>query len=101
MPAMKWPARHDAGWGRTLLYSATLVSFSIAWLVARDEAYALLFPVVLLVPAGVSIVFVSIGEFVASRRADERRRQGFCVRCGYSLTGNLSGVCPECGLRIQ
>lgn len=29
----------------------------------------------------------------------ERRRrcQGRCLKCGYNLTGNLSGVCPECG----
>ena len=23
-----------------------------------------------------------------------------CTRCGYCLTGNLSGVCPECGTRV-
>ncbi len=23
-----------------------------------------------------------------------------CVECGYNLTGNVSGVCPECGERI-
>lgn len=22
---------------------------------------------------------------------------GHCRRCGYELTGNLSGTCPECG----
>ncbi len=26
-----------------------------------------------------------------------RRRGNRCVGCGYSLTGNVSGVCPECG----
>lgn len=26
-----------------------------------------------------------------------RRKRGICVRCGYNLTGNISGVCPECG----
>ena len=26
-----------------------------------------------------------------------RRRKGWCVKCGYDLTGNVSGVCPECG----
>lgn len=26
-----------------------------------------------------------------------RRRKGWCVRCGYDLTGNVTGVCPECG----
>jgi hypothetical protein len=27
----------------------------------------------------------------------ERRRTGLCIRCGYNLHGNISGVCPECG----
>jgi hypothetical protein len=26
---------------------------------------------------------------------------GICVQCGYNLTGNVSGVCPECGLTIE
>ena len=25
---------------------------------------------------------------------------GKCARCTYDLTGNVSGVCPECGLRV-
>ncbi|MGQ9648765.1 MAG: hypothetical protein ACUVXJ_01495 [Phycisphaerae bacterium] len=23
-----------------------------------------------------------------------------CQKCGYNLTGNVSGVCPECGERV-
>ncbi len=34
-------------------------------------------------------------------RVDERRRQGPCVTSGYNLTGNVSGVCPECGTPIE
>ena len=26
-----------------------------------------------------------------------RREKGLCVECGYDLTANVSGVCPECG----
>jgi hypothetical protein len=26
-----------------------------------------------------------------------RLQRGECLQCGYCLTGNLSGVCPECG----
>ena len=26
-----------------------------------------------------------------------RGRRGHCFECGYCLTGNTSGVCPECG----
>jgi hypothetical protein len=29
-----------------------------------------------------------------------RRRMGLCIHCGYNLTGNVSGVCPECGVKI-
>jgi hypothetical protein len=25
------------------------------------------------------------------------RDHGLCLGCGYDLTGNVSGVCPECG----
>jgi len=32
---------------------------------------------------------------------DRRRiRPGCCIRCGYDLTGNTSGVCSECGEKI-
>ena len=30
-------------------------------------------------------------------RRYRRRRKGLCLKCGYNLTGNVSGVCPECG----
>lgn len=26
-----------------------------------------------------------------------RRRRGLCLGCGYDLTGNMGGRCPECG----
>jgi hypothetical protein len=29
-----------------------------------------------------------------------RRRQGRCLTCGYDLTGNVSGICSECGTPI-
>ncbi len=30
-----------------------------------------------------------------------RRRLGLCVMCGYDLTGNESGRCPECGEAVS
>ena len=30
-------------------------------------------------------------------RRDRRSPKGHCRKCGYNLTGNTSGVCPECG----
>ncbi len=37
------------------------------------------------------------------RPSDRRRdaiRKGVCEKCGYSLTGNVSGRCPECGTDV-
>jgi hypothetical protein len=28
---------------------------------------------------------------------DRRPLEGHCRKCGYDLTGNVTGVCPECG----
>ena len=33
-------------------------------------------------------------------RRYRRRRKGLCLKCGYDLTGNVSGVCPECGKAV-
>lgn len=30
-----------------------------------------------------------------------RRRKGWCLKCGYDLTGNVTGACPECGARVE
>lgn len=30
-----------------------------------------------------------------------RAKRGLCLQCGYNLTGNWSGVCPECGTGAQ
>lgn len=35
------------------------------------------------------------------RRIARCSRRGFCPECMYSLTGNVSGVCPECGTRLS
>jgi hypothetical protein len=31
---------------------------------------------------------------------DRRIHPDQCQRCGYNLTGNVSGVCPECGEKV-
>lgn len=41
------------------------------------------------------ILMAFAGWFWAGRRI---RRTDRCLRCQYNLTGNQSGVCPECGL---
>jgi hypothetical protein len=34
-------------------------------------------------------------------RRRRRRLRGLCVQCGYNLTGNVSGTCPECGHALE
>lgn len=36
----------------------------------------------------------------ATRRY-RRRQRGLCLHCGYDLTGNESGICPECGHKAE
>lgn len=33
--------------------------------------------------------------------AARRRRAGHCHACDYDLTGNESGICPECGAAVE
>jgi len=40
---------------------------------------------------------IVVGLLVLNRKP----RIGCCKRCNYSLTGNQSGICPECGLAIE
>ena len=30
-----------------------------------------------------------------------RKKRHLCKQCGYNLTGNTSGLCPECGASIE
>lgn len=34
------------------------------------------------------------------RRLRKKQRRGRCPSCDYDLTGNVSGVCPECGRQV-
>jgi len=39
-------------------------------------------------------------SYRAARHGPAQGQPGICRECGYDLTGNVSGVCPECGTRI-
>jgi hypothetical protein len=50
----------------------------------------------------VHLIMGAIWDFPMLHREaarDRRASQGQCVGCGYPLIGNVSGICPECGLR--
>lgn len=48
---------------------------------------------------GAGSIALAIWIIPWARGASPRARNG-CSRCGYDLTGNVSGVCPECGTPI-
>jgi hypothetical protein len=47
------------------------------------------------------LAILPLAWFAELRIRRRARRNGFCQKCGYNLTGNVSGVCPECGTVIK
>ena len=45
------------------------------------------------------LTFPTIAFIRGPYRRHRRRKKGLCLKCGYNLTGNISGICPECGKR--
>jgi len=54
---------------------------------------------VVLIVAVMAVAWLSAWYFLERWFARDRMRRakGLCRNCGYDLTGNVSGVCPECG----
>jgi len=58
------------------------------------------------VPEGIALgVYVLMLLFVLRTRwrrwQDTPRDRMLCEKCKYNLTGNVSGVCPECGTKVD
>lgn len=49
------------------------------------------------IPLWIPFVAFGIPAVWLWRRDRRQRGPGCCRRCGYDLTGNVSGTCPECG----
>ena len=75
-----WEELHEPGFGNMVLDELGL-GYVVGCFLGWNIPYAIALVVVMLLP----------------RRY---RESGHCTRCGYNLTGNVSGVCPECGLAI-
>jgi hypothetical protein len=46
--------------------------------------------------AGLKVGFMGVDD----KQVVLKLGRDLCRKCGYNLTGNVSGVCPECGTRI-
>ena len=51
------------------------------------------------IPFWMPLALIGIPTILAWRR-DRRIPPGHCRKCRYDLTGNESGVCPECGKAV-
>ena len=57
-----------------------------------DRLYLPLWTPIIMFAAYPSIAFIR-----GPLRRWRRGRRGLCLKCGYNLEGNVSGVCSECG----
>jgi hypothetical protein len=49
------------------------------------------------VPLWTPFLLTFVPTALLARRVRRRKPPGHCQQCGYNLTGNVSGRCPECG----
>ncbi len=84
------PARHLGFCGARIRWVSTKTG---QW--SMDALLPLWMPIVLF--GGLTALAIATGPL---RRA-WRRRHGLCESCTYNLTGNISGICPECGKQIR
>ena len=56
--------------------------------------------IALLLPGLLFLIGIVSMMLVKHREVNKVHRDGFCDQCGYNLTSNASGVCPECGVVI-
>jgi len=61
-----------------------------------DSGYAVGFLRIPLAPPVIALA--ALTAFLWYR--DRQVPPGYCRKCGYDLTGNISGICPECGTPI-
>ncbi len=57
-------------------------------------------PFSLVLPFWTLLLVVGVPTLILWYR-DRPPPAGYCVKCGYDLTGNTSGICPECGQPVR
>ncbi len=82
----------------TLLFSLELAHSLPFW--ASDADYLNRGAIVLALPMATGFGCRYIASLRWGVDGKRRNRLNFC-RCGYNLTGNASGICPECGTPVE
>ena len=55
----------------------------------------------LILPTWLLLLVSAAATTFVWRRAQVNPERNGCRKCGYNLTGNVSGVCPECGTAVE
>ena len=58
-------------------------------------------PRITLLIMGLSLASIWQNRRIAARLPETLAREGRCTKCGYDLTNNAGGPCPECGETIR
>jgi hypothetical protein len=72
------------------------IEFAGSW-VGKSSLVNLFIPFWMLAGATALPPIISLRRWLKRRGLRGRERAGRCAVCGYNLTGNTSGTCPECG----
>ena len=85
-----------------VLSAALFIPTLLAWRMLRYEVGVTLSPWLIYALMVIAAQFLLV--LVLRKRAGRRLRTELnelghtvCIACGYNLTGNLTGICPECG----
>jgi hypothetical protein len=70
--------------------------FESAWTIPAGRGFTMS-PGFVTFPLWLAVILISLPLFFRRR---SHRADACCVSCGYNLTGNTSGVCPECGTAV-
>ncbi len=73
---------------------------SFQWTLPRIELTSRYTARIYILPAWVLLPLTLVPTLLLWRRPRLTKLPGHCRQCGYDLTGNVSGRCPECGLLI-
>lgn len=87
----------DAVW-TTRLIGPQFGGFGLIWPHQTDFAYnSGEWGSVTVIPFWTPMLIIAVPTALLWHRDRRCNRPGCCLRCGYDLTGNISGVCSECG----
>jgi len=71
----------------------------------RYETYRVLRVILIEIALLYIVAGLGIRMLLGALRWRDRARKAppdnLCLHCGYSLIGNVSGICPECGERVS